>query len=110
MFVCIVFQILIVGSYYSENAVAIESHQYGFSYSTSNIRFSTATEFIDKNQAAVISIFYHLFHIGQMTGICTQIVVYALLISHIYKKALEYSGMTVFTHRNRYSALEHILE
>src|SRR5574344_337993 len=106
----IMFQVLIVGSYYSENAVAIESHQYGLSYSTSNIRVSTATEFLDKHPAAVSSIFYHLFHIGQMTGICTQIVVYALLISNIYKKALEYSGMTVFTHRNRYSALEHILE
>ena len=109
MIFCEMFQILIVSRYHSERSFLIEAFQYGFSDSTSNLRFCTSSELVNQDEAAFVAVLHHDFHVGQMGRISTQVVFNGLLVTDVDKDAAEHTGMATFVQRYQHTALQHIL-
>ena len=104
------FQILVVGSDDSECSFLVETFQYGFGNSTSDLRLCTSTELVNQDEAPFVAALHHDFHVGQVRRVGTQIIFNRLLITNIDKDAAEYTGMTTFVQGNQHTALQHILQ
>ena len=104
------FQILVVGSDDSECSFLVETFQYSFGNSTSDLRLRTSTELVNQDEAPFVTALHHDFHIGQVRRVGTQIIFNRLLITNIDKDATEYTGMTTFVQGNQHAALQHILQ
>ena len=104
------FQILVVGGDDSECSFLVETFQYGFGNSTSDLRLRTSTELVNQDEAPFVTALHHDFHIGQVRRVGTQIIFNRLLITNIDKDAAEYTGMTTFVQGNQHTALQHILQ
>ena len=96
------FQILVVGSDDSECSFLVETFQYSFGNSTSDLRLRTSTELVNQDEAPFVTALHHDFHIGQVRRVGTQIIFNRLLITNIDKDATEYTGMTTFVHCSIY--------
>ena len=88
----------------------VKTVEYGFSDSTSDLRFRPTTELIYQDKRFIITVFYKKLHIGQMRSIGTKTVFYALPVSYIDKDMIEYTCPGTFIHRDKKSALQHILQ
>ena len=87
----------------------VETFQYGFGYGTTDLRFCSAAEFIDQDEAAFIAVLHHYLHIGKMRRIGTQIIFNGLLVTYINEYAAENTRMAAFMHGNEHTTLQHIL-
>ena len=86
------FQVLIVCGDDQPNVVfLVETFQYGFSDSASNLGFSSTTEFINQDEAPFIAAFHHDFHVRKVGGVGTQIIFNGLLVTYVDEYAVEYT-------------------
>ena len=87
-----VFQVLVMCRDDAEGLFLVEPFQDGFGYGAADLRFRAASEFVDEQKTGTTASFHHVFHVEQMAGIGTQVVLNALLVPDVDEDAAENAG------------------
>ena len=103
-------EVLIVRGYHTAGSRRVETLQQSFGYGSSYLRLGAAAELIDEQQALVIALLKHDFHVEQVGRIGAKVVFYGLLIAYIYEYVIKQAYHTALIHAHRHAALIHVLQ
>ena len=105
-----VLQVLIVGGYHAKGFLLPKLFQHSLCYGAANGGLCAATKLVYQQQRVFVGLFHHLLHVHQMTRVCTQVVLYALLVAYVDHYALECAYCRAFAYGDGQSALQHVLQ
>ena len=105
-----VLQVLIVGGYHAKGLLLPELFQHGLCYGAADGGLCAATKLVYQQQRVFVGLLHHLLHVHQMTGICTQVVLNALLVANVDHYTLECAHCRSLAYGDGQAALQHVLQ
>ena len=73
-------------------------------------RLGARAELVDEHEGAVVRPAEHVLHVHEERTVCTEVVVYRLVVSDVHHHAVEYHHLRSLRSRDQHAPLEHILK
>ena len=104
------FQVLVVGRDDAPCVSLAELVEHAFGDGTADLRFCAGSKFINQDERPLVCRFHHVLHVEQMAAVGAQVVLDALFVADVNQDVFEHPCLTVLAHRDRQSALQHVLQ